>query len=211
MEIISHRGYWQAEHEKNTRIAFARSFKLGFGTETDIRDFSGKLVISHDIADKDCLDFNDFLAIYTDYHCQATLALNIKSDGLQTALVDALSHHDINNYFLFDMSVPDTLVSIQHRLTTFARYSEYEPENPLWDSTQGIWLDNFRTSPLNIPLIEKTINSGKRIAIVSAELHRQDCVPMWHDIARLPESVLGSDRLILCTDLPEKAKEFFHE
>ena len=60
MEILSHRGYWKNEGEKNTKIAFERSFQLGFGTETDIRDYKGELVISHDIADSSCMKLEAF-------------------------------------------------------------------------------------------------------------------------------------------------------
>ena len=38
MQVISHRGYWKAASEKNTQTAFKRSFSLGYGTETDVRD-----------------------------------------------------------------------------------------------------------------------------------------------------------------------------
>lgn len=60
MEIISHRGYWKCKNEKNTKIAFNRSFNMGYGIETDIRDFRGELVISHDIATSESLQLNDF-------------------------------------------------------------------------------------------------------------------------------------------------------
>ncbi len=49
MIILSHRGYWKSEEERNQEVAFHRSFDLGYGTETDIRDIQGKLVISHDM------------------------------------------------------------------------------------------------------------------------------------------------------------------
>ena len=49
MIILSHRGYWKSEKERNQEVAFHRSFDLGYGTETDIRDIQGKLVISHDM------------------------------------------------------------------------------------------------------------------------------------------------------------------
>ncbi len=49
MQVISHRGYWKSAAEKNTTTAFARSFALGYGTETDVRDLNGELVISHDM------------------------------------------------------------------------------------------------------------------------------------------------------------------
>ena len=49
MIIISHRGYWKEPAEKNQPVAFHRSFDLGFGTETDLRDNTGQLVIAHDM------------------------------------------------------------------------------------------------------------------------------------------------------------------
>ena len=49
MKILSHRGFWREVAEKNKLVAFDYSFSLGFGTETDVRDFGGELVISHDI------------------------------------------------------------------------------------------------------------------------------------------------------------------
>ena len=48
MIIISHRGIGFRK-EQNTLGAFAECFKSGFGIETDIRDYNGKLVVSHDI------------------------------------------------------------------------------------------------------------------------------------------------------------------
>ena len=46
MIVLSHRGYWKTPAEKNTAAAFRRSFDLGFGTETDVRDRGGELVIA---------------------------------------------------------------------------------------------------------------------------------------------------------------------
>ena len=57
MKILSHRGYWKTAEEKNTATAMHRSFSLGFGTETDVRDYNGKLVISHDIPDSSAISF----------------------------------------------------------------------------------------------------------------------------------------------------------
>ena len=79
MNIISHRGYWKSPVEKNQKIAFERSFDLGFGTETDIRDYNGDLVISHDIPNKKSMKLEDFLVIVEKYsNEQISLALNIK-------------------------------------------------------------------------------------------------------------------------------------
>ena len=57
MIILSHRGYWKLEEERNRAAAFQRSFDLGYGTETDIRDIQGKLVISHDMPRGDEITF----------------------------------------------------------------------------------------------------------------------------------------------------------
>lgn len=101
MEIISHRGYWKTPDEKNKTVAFKRSFSLGFGTETDIRDFDGELVISHDIANQECISFDDFLNIYKmeTGNNRCTLALNIKADGLQYKAKEILDKYKVDNYF----------------------------------------------------------------------------------------------------------------
>ena len=52
MKILSHRGYWKEEKEKNTIDAVRKAFDHGFGIESDIRDLDGKLVISHNPADR---------------------------------------------------------------------------------------------------------------------------------------------------------------
>lgn len=86
------------------------------------------MVISHDIATKDSLSLDKFLSLYYSYniHSNSTLALNIKSDGLQEILKSKISQYNIQNYFFFDMSVPDALGYIKHGLNIFTRQSEYK-------------------------------------------------------------------------------------
>ena len=84
MKILSHRGYWKEASEKNSVTAFLRSFNLNFGTETDLRDQNGEIVISHDIPKNDSLLFKNFLKALNDK--PLTLALNVKADGLAKEL-----------------------------------------------------------------------------------------------------------------------------
>ena len=100
MIILSHRGYWKTAEEKNTLKAFERSFSMGFGTETDIRDYECELVISHDIADEKSIKLEDFFRIYDDFNKSLPLALNIKADGLQLKLKSLLVG-DSSNSSLF--------------------------------------------------------------------------------------------------------------
>ena len=211
MEIISHRGYWKQPSEKNCREAFERSFLLGFGTETDLRDAGGEVVISHDIPKGSEISFTELLNIYVTSQCNGTLALNIKADGLQEIVLKELNKFGVKNYFLFDMSVPDCLVSLRHSLTCFARHSEYEPPSLLWSYCQGVWYDNFNGASLNKDILVDVINSGKKVCIVSSELHGRDHVSLWKEISEIDSKIYSSDRLILCTDIPEAARSYFNE
>jgi glycerophosphoryl diester phosphodiesterase len=209
MIIISHRGYWKEATEKNLTIAFERSFSLGYGTETDIRDFNGKLVISHDIAGEDSLSLDDFFLIYKKHQIgdTAPLALNIKADGLQNDIIKYLLRYDIENYFLFDMSIPDLRVTIEKGLNAYIRLSEYESDTPFYDKIKGIWLDSFINTWYKAEDLLKHINNGKKICIVSADLHKRDYLEHWNVLKEF--GIHKMNDVILCTDFPEIATNYF--
>ena len=210
MILISHRGYWLNQSEKNSMVAFKRSFSQGYGTETDIRDFNGELVISHDIPDESCVSFEDFLKLFILYNDNLPLALNIKSDGLSEKISEYIKFYKIENYFCFDMSVPETLRYLDVGLNVFVRRSEYEVDNDLFISSKGIWLDNFHQESLDEGNVIRYLESGKKVCIVSPELHRRDEKLMWSNIKGLSNSTYRSEQLMLCTDKLEKAGEYFH-
>ena len=208
MKILSHRGYWKETNEKNLPIAFERSFSLGFGTETDIRDYKGKLVISHDIADEKCISVKEMFEIYNRYDNTLTLALNIKADGLQVKLKELLEEYKITSYFVFDMSVPDGLGYLKHKIKAFTRESEYEKIPSFYDEAYGIWLDEFQGHWITKEVIEKHIKNNKQICIVSPDLHKREYKKEWQHYKEM-EKELGINNLMICTDYPEEAKEFF--
>ncbi|HIH0410831.1 TPA: hypothetical protein ACYHN3_002750 [Vibrio cholerae] len=210
MEIISHRGYWLNNIEKNTLTAFERSFKLNYGTETDVRDLNGTLVISHDTPVEGCITFDEFINLYNSYGITATLAINIKSDGLQDKLVEILQNKKITNYFIFDMSIPDHIVSLDKGLTTLSRYSEYESSDLLLQKSKGMWYDMFHSELIDHKLVGTILDSGKIVCIVSSELHGLDHKTQWEAIKKLPSCYRENQNLILCTDFPEQAKVFFY-
>ena len=207
MEIISHRGYWFKNSEKNSDLAFRRSFSLNFGTETDIRDFDGELVISHDVANKNCISIEKFFEIYKSIDIQPSLALNIKSDGLQNLLKNSLKQNSINNYFVFDMSIPDTIMYLKEGMNVFIRQSEHELGTSFYESATGIWLDAFDGVWYSEELVKKHLNNGKKVAIVSSELHNREYLKHWTLLKSW--NIINDNNLILCTDLPEKAIKFF--
>lgn len=207
IQIISHRGYWDSPKDKNAEDAFDRSFAMGFGTETDLRDYNGQVVISHDIPDTYSPSFERFLEIYKRYSGDLPLALNIKADGLQNLVKDAIVRFDVTNCFVFDMSIPDTLGYIDYGINFFSRQSEYEPEPALYNQCSGIWLDAFTDIWYDSNLVLDHIDKGKQVAIVSPELHKRSQLKLWEF---LKESELYKDnQVILCTDLPEEAGHYF--
>ena len=210
MTILSHRGFWTEKSEKNKPVAFKRSFSLNFGTETDIRDYRGELVISHDIADENSIPVTDFFKIYNKYDNTLPLALNIKADGLHQKLKEVLQEYNINNYFVFDMSVPDSLGYLKANIKSFTRESEYETQPSFYNEADGIWLDEFKNHWINKEIIKYHISNNKQVCIVSPDLHKRDYKKEWQDYKEI-EKELGIDNLMICTDYPREAKEFFNE
>lgn len=208
MRIISHRGYWKTVREKNTHVAFERSFALGFGTETDFRDRDGQLVIAHDLPGSDALPAEEFFKIFERHDLSLPLAINIKADGLQHLLKAAFLRHGVRDYFLFDMSVPDAVFSIKQGLRVFTRHSDVEPTPSFYKQAAGIWMDAFYDDSWLTPkTIESHLKSDKDVCLVSPELHKRPHLEFWE---RLKSHAISRDcRLTLCTDLPEEAVAFF--
>ena len=208
MIILSHRGYWKFAQEKNTLAAFDRSFSLAFGTETDLRDTGDELVISHDPAPRDALPAEAFFAAYRQHNQELPLALNIKADGLQKLLAAALLKYNIQNYFVFDMSVPDMISYIKHGLRVFTRQSDYEPDPVLYEQSQGVWVDGFNADWVDEATIEKHLKNEKQVCLVSPDLHGRPFEEFWERLARMP--VTTSPDVMLCTDHPEQARKIFY-
>lgn len=208
MQFIAHRGHWANSNEKNTLKSFSSAFEIGVGVETDIRDCNGELVVSHDPPRTfDAIKLDDFLKLYCTYSSGGTLALNIKADGLQKDLLSSIRNYGVENYFVFDMSVPDTIGYAKLDMPYATRISEYESENTLSESSEWIWLDAFCGEWYSNDLIQYWLDKGKRVAIVSPELHSRQHLPLWQKLKLLPDLT----RVYLCTDFVIRAKEFFDE
>jgi hypothetical protein len=162
-------------------------------------------VIAHDPAGQDALPAETFFDLYKDLGDGLPLALNIKADGLQPLLRGLLARFKITNYFVFDMSVPDTLPYLRGDFAVFARQSEYEPEPALYDKVTGIWVDAFDGDWIAEDTVRRHLAAGKRICLVSPDLHRRPHEPFWTRI----RDWRSRRETMLCTDHPEQAREFF--
>lgn len=207
MQIISHRGYWKEWSERNQRIAFERSFDNQMGTETDLRDVCGKIVISHDMPKGDEITFEEVLQIMDGRNLP--LALNIKADGQIDEILRLLKKYNHTNYFTFDMSIPDMIVQASKGVKFYTGYSDVLGTPVLYNEAEGVWLDSFLNPWWQAITIDRIIKDGKGVCIVSEDLHGRDVTKQWNEIKKCNNYF--NSKLILCTDRPEEANKFFEE
>ena len=207
--ILAHRGCWDKVENKNSFEALKIALDAGFGIETDFRDCNGVIVVSHDPPEGDVLEAGTFFELYTELGANGRIGLNIKADGLQKPLLALLFESDLplTNCYAFDMSVPDALGYTANDFPTYTRLSEYETELPFLNLSNGVWVDSFTGTFAQVAEAQRILVTGKRVCIVSPELHQRDHHPLWDEIATagLHENPLFE----LCTDFPQAAHDFF--
>ena len=202
MIILTHRGFWLSPVEKNRIEAFQRTLESGFGTETDVRDCGGGLVISHDPADDEALAWADFLDVFEG--SRLPIALNVKADGLSEMLGRSLIDRNVD-VFMFDMSGPETVRYARAGLPFFTRHSDVEPNPIMYESACGVWLDSFGPEWFDSAVIQRHLDRGKKVCVVSSELHGRD----YHNLWDMLEPHRHAEGLMICTDVPLQAAERF--
>ena len=169
----------------------------------------GELVISHNMAVEAAPAAEELFAYYREAKCAGRLALNVKADGIQELLVPLVEKYEISDYFLFDMSVPEAVVNRDLSLNYYTRQSDVEHECILYDKADGVWMDSFYDGIwLTSEEIEKHLMNGKKVCLVSPELHGKDEKAFW---AWLKNSALHQNaQIALCTDKPVGARGYFY-
>lgn len=211
VRILAHRGVWSRPEERNSLAALERAIAMGFGIETDLRDDRGTIVISHDPPAAGALPFAELAERWVKGRAPgALLALNVKSDGLQTLARAELeragvAHADI---FFFDMSVPDARGYVRAGLPIYTRQSDLEAEPLLYSAARGVWLDTFEREWLSAAALSEHARAGKEMCIVSPELHGRPHLDRWSDYRAFLRSSAGL--VALCTDHPSAARDYFH-
>lgn len=208
-DVLAHRGLWKMKSERNQPAALEAALRAGFGVETDVRDARGALVISHDSPNGSEQRFEEFLDCYVSCGAATPLAINIKADGLASAIKQCLEYRSIDSYFCFDMSIPDMLEYIKIGVRIFVRRSEYEPRASLETMAAGIWLDGFESVWFRESDVIDWLARGLDVCIVSPELHGRD----RHAVRELVQSIArgasqARGRLMVCTDFPHELQEF---
>lgn len=207
VKIIAHRGFWKKADEMNSLAAFERALLNGYGVETDIRDYAGKLVISHNIASVNSIEFKRFIELYSQMESDEPLAINIKADGIQELLYEILKENKIENYFVFDMSVPEQIIYLKRGFKTFTRMSDFEPCPVLEEQSLGVWMDEWEQAWINLSAIKKYRQKKKLVSIISSEIHDRNNQKLWRQL----KEVKYDEGIMLCTDIPDIASGYFNE
>lgn len=169
-----------------------------------------KMVISHDIADTTAQDAEEVFRWLHEFNDNYCFAINIKADGLKGMLKFFIEKYHISNYFLFDMSIPQMVEFHEMGLKYFTRQSEIEKVPYMYDEAAGVWVDGFwSTTWITEDLLNRHIQSGKTICLVSPELHgKKNYKHFW---SKVKSYSIDFNKVILCTDHPDEAKECFYE
>ena len=108
------------------------------------------------------------------------------------------------------MSIPDGLQYLNLEVKSFTRESEYETIPSFYEESCGVWLDEFNGHWVNKKTIEEHLKNNKKICIVSPDLHKRPCKAEWEDYKNIEKELRVNDMMI-CTDYPEEARDFFNE
>lgn len=201
MKIVAHRGVWSTSVPGNSLAAHLGALKKGWGTEVDVRDRDGLLVIAHDPGEKGAPLFEDLLAAAP---ARSLFAVNVKAAGLLPEIAGALERHG-HRGFVFDLPPPEFPVARRLALPAYGRLSPFETRLQFADAVGGVVLDSFGDAGFWRGLSSlRTEAAGKPVFVISDEIHGLDPLPQW---VLLKESAGADDAL--CTDRPDEAAEFF--
>jgi len=156
-------------HRINTINKLKKTPKC-YGIEVDLRDYKKKIILSHDPF-KSGDNFVEFLKEYD----HKFLVLNIKSEGIESAIIKSLKKYKIKNYFFLDCSFPAMMNLIRKgNKNVSVRVSDYEGFGTLKKikySAKWVWVDCFDYIPLNEKNYKLIKKYKLKICLVSPELH----------------------------------------
>jgi hypothetical protein len=140
--------------------------------EFDVRDSGGELLVTHDPFSTG-EPFEQFIALLGHRFC----IVNIKSEGIEYAVLKLLKKYGIEKFFLLDCSVP-MMVKLSHsgERRIAVRFSEYESiESVLaWKGkVDWVWVDCFQRYILTPEICRTLKDAGFKLCLVSPELQKR--------------------------------------
>jgi len=159
-------------HRVNT-IDELRKLPVEYGVEIDLRDQGDRLILQHDPFTGG-EDFESYLAEYR----HGTMILNIKSERIESRVLDLVHRAGVKEYFFLDSSFPMIYLMSDKGIRDFAlRFSEFEGLDTIWsmqNRVDWIWVDCFTKLPIDSRNFAALKKAGFKLCLVSPELQGRD-------------------------------------
>ncbi|MDC1166824.1 hypothetical protein OAT23_04015 [Candidatus Pelagibacter sp.] len=144
-----------------------------YGVEIDLRDYQNKIILQHDPF-KDGEYFEEYLKNYN----HGTMILNIKSEGIEPAVLKLIKKYNVRDYFFLDCSFPMiNFLSSKGERNIALRFSEFEGLDTIRLMSQKVdwlWVDCFTKLPINNSNYKIIKSLNYKLCLVSPELQRQN-------------------------------------
>lgn len=187
-------------HRRNLPAELVRT-PPDLGIEMDIRSYGDRLVVTHEPFDPG-VDLEEWL----DGYRHAFLVANVKEEGLEERVEQALAARGIEEWSYLDQSFPFLVRTLRRgESRCMVRVSEYESvatalamdPRPQW-----VWLDSFTGALPPVGDLAALADGGYRVMLVSPELQARDPEPEIAGIRRTLGDA-GLELHAVCTKRPE--------
>lgn len=187
------------KHRINT-IQELSEIPENFGVEIDLRLYMGELVLAHNP-----FESGDKFESWLEHFHHRIIILNVKEDGLETAIVDALRRKDVAEYFFLDQPFPTFRKTALEGIPTSIRLSEYENSpNLIGLDVQWFWLDCFSGNWDYLAKHSEVLKGhNSKTCVVSPELQGREIGTEPEQIAAVFEK-LAIPIDAVCTKFPEQ-------
>ena len=134
------------------------------GVEIDIRHGGEKLVLSHDIQEKE-ENFEEYLDNYN----KKFIVAYIKESGVEDAVEEILTKRKIDDFFLLDVEFPYILQNYKrlgdNLSVRYSKYESIESVSNFANKVKWLWIDTYEDFEINDEIAE--IISSFKIFLVS--------------------------------------------
>ncbi len=182
-------------HRVNT-VAHLRRIPPAWGVEVDLRDSGRHLVLNHEP-----LKGGERLEEYLRQFRHRFIILNIKSEGIEQAVIRAVQRRRIRHYCLLDVTIPKLVAlgrqGVQHLAARYSEFESLESCLALARWTEWVWIDCFTKIPLT-PVIARRLRTTFKLCLCSPELEGHPRAA----VLRMKRQVQGLPLDAVCTDHP---------
>tara|TARA_A100001388_G_scaffold276801_1_gene265638 strand:- start:1080 stop:1700 length:621 start_codon:yes stop_codon:yes gene_type:complete len=172
-------------HHRINNLDDLEKVSINEGIEVDVRYHNNKLILSHNPFEHH-ISKNILLEnLLERWVSNGPIILNLKSEGIEEACINAMKDFKVKNWFFLDMSMPYFVkyseIAIEYRKLNFSpdnlavRFSDREPIEyslAFEGKVKWVWVDYFSEFPLNKQTFTLLKNANFKICLVSPEIQK---------------------------------------